>query len=424
MAFNPKLSKYTAAQRIGLSIGRATGMHGKMPYLGATARMLIRRETTEIPTLGVSKNGVLSYNPEFVQECSDDKLDFIMLHECMHVACNHHRRAVAMGISSVKDFRVANIAMDACINEALREASYYLDEYNGITPEVIGQPGKMAWEARYQHLDKLEKTLSKLAKDGKEGPGAGDCGSCAGNSQEGEPSDGDGDGEGRSETEMRAARTETARAIAAQGSKGRGTVPGMLQDWAATELAPPKIDWRRHMRHLIRNAIAYRPDAIDITYRRMSRRQAGLGYGMGKPIAPAWYAPVPKIGVILDTSGSMYGLFEAAYSEIAGILRAVGAEILEVDCDAESYGVRRVNSMRDLRERKGGGGTDMRPAFEALEKLGRGKRPEIVICVTDGYMEDGIPSSAPTWCKTIFALVGANAPQPCEWGSHVRVDEK
>lgn len=69
---------------------------------------------------------------------------------------------------------------------------------------------------------------------------------------------------------------------------------------------------------------------------------------------------------------------------------------------------------------KGGGGTAMAPALEALEKAR--PRPQVVIVCTDGYIDNPPkPSFEVIWC-----IVGGNTSFKMEYGEavFVEIDEK
>ena len=171
---------------------------------------------------------------------------------------------------------------------------------------------------------------------------------------------------------------------------------------------------------MTRSACAWRENAVDHRYDAPSRRQAGIGYGPGKPILPRFRMPVPNVAIILDTSGSM-GVQELAEAgrETAGILKAVGANVTFCTCDAAVTGVTKVRTIDEaLKRLKGGGGTDMRPAFEALMK--ERPKPEVIICITD--LAIGDPGPEPKGAKVLWVAVGAYA-QHCQdpaWGRVVR----
>lgn len=433
-----------------------------MPYLSSMLYGFIRKEMPEAmkaaliasglrPTLGVSKVGVLYYCPEFIAASTVDEVALALIHETMHSMLDHHGRAAAVCVDPAH-FAIANLAQDASINEELERAGHKLPKW-WIRPEHLQQPRDLAWEDRWRRLMKdahetgggtagstvgpgLEQDdgngngdgdggagkpgSGKGKQPGKGGVGAGTCGSVSGNPLPGEPSLGD----GRSEAQMDRLRRQAAQDIReyVEGNKGRGTVPDTLVRWADEILKPPRIDWREQLRVEVQTGVAYRPGSVDFDWTRMSRRQAGIGYGVGKPIVPSYRAPVPRIACVVDTSGSMgVAELDAALAEISGVCETVGAEVLFGACDAALHELKEIRDPREaLALLKGGGGTDMAPAMNALSEAD--PRPEIVIVLTDGYIGDGYPAEEPLY-KTIWVLIGNDQAEGfgCPWGTRIHI---
>jgi len=122
--------------------------------------------------------------------------------------------------------------------------------------------------------------------------------------------------------------------------------------------------------------------------------------------------PIPKIGVVVDTSGSMSSeeLGRAA-SEIQGMLRTVQSELIFLSNDASSEAeVCRAKTMHEvLNGFVGGGGTDFRPSIELLERLPPQHKPDIVVFITDGC--GPAPVTGPSF-RLIWVLVGPDKQKP------------
>jgi predicted metal-dependent peptidase len=181
-------------------------------------------------------------------------------------------------------------------------------------------------------------------------------------------------------------------------------------------VAGGKTPWQQILSRHLRRATLRRRGSRDYTYARPHRRQATLG-GANSPIRPSTFDPMVEAAVVVDTSGSM-GEAEIllALTEIDSILRATGSSVTVLSCDAKVHATGKVTRAADAAKLlKGGGGTDFRPAFDALAPL----RPAVTVVVTDGY--GPAPSSAPVWTDTIWVLVGQYTQRPCEWGEVVEV---
>lgn len=450
------------------------------PYFRTMLHSFESRIMPGLGTVAVTKRGILFYDPEFVEQLTPPQMGGLWIHECMH---RIHRHAERCGNRDPRDFnRAGDLAINPAVKDMGLELPD--GEFAGLYPENFGWKRGLTADEYYDLLRKLgaqqQQTMVgnfvAVAGEGDEeedgdgtgqeasgdgdgggedadhdhpGGGSGDeqddqqqpggggggdgqedkpkagggwCGSCAGRPIPNEPKDeGGGKGDGRSDAELERINRQTAEAVREYAQKGRGKIPDSLKRWADGFLAPPKIPWRAKLARLVRSAVAWRPGAVDHRWDGPGRRQAGLGYGPGKPVMPRLRAPVPRVAVAIDTSGSM-GQAEMvdALRETRGVLTAVGAEVDFVSCDAQVHGLGKIAKIEDVAKLlKGGGGTDFNPVFEALEK--RKPRPEVLIFVTDGC--GPAPELPPPWCRTVWVLVGPYKQRPVEWGEAIEVDD-
>jgi len=409
---------------------------GIAPYFGAVLRGLVRREMspeTEAameamgmkPTLFVTGDGVMQWSAKFIDSIDVTEVTWSLIHEVMHVVLDHPKRASAKGIpprlgtaEDVSNSRLWNLACDSVINRDLTAMNGAALPGWWVMPETLGQKPGLTAEESYELLRrKREEIVSKLKKNGV---GAGGCGTCSGHPVPGEPPGKNEDG--RSEAEMERFRKQVAEDVKDACAKNRGTVPASLERWASEYLKPPKIDWRTKLARLVRGAVAYQSGKADFTWNRMSRRQGGLGYGVGRPVVPALHAPKPNAAVVIDTSGSMGEAdLSAALVEVRGVLAAVGAGVTVCICDAEVHGIKRVDNIEQAAKMlKGGGGTAMAPALAAVTELK--DRPSVCIVLTDGYIDD--PPEPPF--SVIWCIIGGNKDFTPSYGQAVFVerDEK
>lgn len=415
---------------------------GIAPYFGVMMRGLVRRESPGLGTLGVTKDGVLLWDPAFVDKVSPVELAGVLVHEVMHIVLKHHERAEALGIvpeptaEMANAAFIANLAMDCAINTELVKSIKLPDP---TLPEKFNMPPGLTFEEYYARLRQQLKPPQDEGGngDGKDGSGdpkdgkgqgkpksgGGWCGSCAGHPMPGEPP-GSKNEDGRSEAEMERLRKQVAEDIKGMGEKARGTVPASLQRWADEYLKPAKVDWRTKLSRIVRGAVAYKSGQSDYTFSRISRRQAGVGFGIGRPVVPALHSPVPSVALAIDTSGSMSESdLTMALSELSGVLAATGSNVMVLTCDAEVHEVKDVRTAQEAaRLLKGGGGTSMTPIFNELET--RRDRPAVTIVCTDGHIGNGHPHEEPRWTKTIWVVVGKNGNVSCcPWGEIIHVSD-
>lgn len=361
----------------------------------------------------------------------------VIVHESQHPARGHADRAKEV-FSDPRLHKTWNIAADLEINDdslVTFKASFQESQQNyGSTPQVCFPKGVML--PKIFAADKLQETLGasdeEFAKvqtipvfrndDIAESyfiklrqiqdqlptmptfPGGAECGSGAHGEEKpwelGEPTDehpGVSKGEGRS----------IAREVANNVRKrqlSRGDVPAGTRMWAEKVLTPPKVNWRSKFRRVVRRAAKRQWGHANRTWTRFGRTSISSGF---KVLTPSTYNPTPRVGVVLDTSGSM-GTGEGsplmdAVSEVQGICKAVGVEVTFVSVDSAASAVEEV---KDIRKAKlsGGGGTDMRVGISLMAKLK--DPPSVVVVLTDGYTP--WPAVAPKGMGVIAALVGGN----------------
>jgi predicted metal-dependent peptidase len=165
----------------------------------------------------------------------------------------------------------------------------------------------------------------------------------------------------------------------------------------------------------IRLALADSAGAVDYRYSRPSRRQSVFG-GV---VMPALRQPVPRVAVIVDTSGSISRyMLDTSLAEIGGILRAVGqregVHVLAVDSAVQSCARVFASSQVIL---KGGGGTDMAAGLAAAGRLR--PPPDIAIVVTDGFTP--WPAQAPRGMQTVVVRLDPRGTVP-PWARCVDAD--
>lgn len=163
-------------------------------------------------------------------------------------------------------------------------------------------------------------------------------------------------------------------------SESIGNVPAFLRKWAEARLNP-EIDYVKLINRKIRYAVEHTHGSTDYTFRKVSRRDLGLG---DRYALPAMHAPSPRVVIIVDTSGSVSSDETSRFlTEIGGALKGLqkrdGIQVICADSDVKA--VQRVTRAQDL-DVVGGGGTSMEKAIIEAAK-GR-PRPQLIIVFTDG----------------------------------------
>lgn len=195
--------------------------------------------------------------------------------------------------------------------------------------------------------------------------------------------------------ERRLSEKATAERMREHATKQPGTIPGDQERWAGDQLAPAKVRWEDELRHGLRSMLT-RGD-MDYSWRRTNRRK------QGDLIFPGMAAHRPSVCIVEDTSGSMGSKeLQKARNETAGVLRTLQSPVTVLCCDAAiAGGVQKIYNINQLKL-VGGGGTDM--SLGLTEAVRVKPKPEVVVCLTDGYT--GWPEKPPANCKFLTVLVG------------------
>lgn len=402
-------------------------LRSAMPYASRTLGelgMIVDARTLEaggMPTMAVTGTGYLLIHPGFVEYVVKHpegslRLAFIIGHEVLHIALRHMFRAKTLALreGDAWDPIRWNVAADIALNQMLAPNKGLRLPPDAATHTEFNLPeGKMA-ETYYgllkgnPKLEELKQMMESISNgSGKRQPGEGTgttkgaCGSGSGG--EGLPDDAESKivGErpkwGESAQERVAKGFEAQVAEYAKTSEGRGNLPAGLLLEVGEAVKPPKVPWQTVLKAKITHAAQHRQGAEDVDWTRPSIRAAGLGWGQGSPFLPKLIERVPRVCVLLDTSGSMGGLLQSAMAEVVSILTHVQAEVSFIACDADVHASGFVETHQQALDLvKGGGGTDMKPGIKKALEF----KPNILVCLTDGFIGDvgpdpGVPV---VWC--------------------------
>jgi predicted metal-dependent peptidase len=366
------------------------------PYLATALYALSVVESRAVPTMGVDRRWRCYVSAEFVAAHEVAELAGVWIHEVAHLLRDHHGRADRLPTELRAQHRRVNVAQDCEINDDLLADGVPLPG-SVVHPGLFNLPTGRLFE---EYLSELPPAVELPCR----------CGSGAsGVPEEWELGEG---GPGVRPTEADALRRQTAEGIRAH-KRTRGSVPAGWDRWAGTVLEPV-VDWRRVLAGAVREALVWAGGAIDYTYRRPGRRTAA----MRGVVLPSLRRPVPRVAIVIDTSGSMGDdELAGALGEVQGVLRSVGVGTNRVSvlaCDADVHAVRRVSSA-DQVVLAGGGGTDMRVGIEAA--TAQPDRPQIVVVLTDGYTP--WPAAEPRARVVIGLLGGGNPPATPVWAETV-----
>lgn len=384
------------------------------PFYGTLVmclRFVEESDASVCPTMSISNNDVVRYNPEFVGTLTGKELKSVLVHEVWHPILKHHERSEnylrRIGKFEKFNWKMANIAQDIVLNAVhAKNADFTLPEGALTVSEdkcvlklngkevVIDQVSKKTWEDIYNEL------RENLTEEG--GSGAGVDG-WAGNDMlfpEEKEKEGQGEGEGQGssgtlKSEEMDERWKGALARAAAVARQRGLLPSNMEEFVH-DLLEPKIPWASRLRRHITNMLPY-----DSTWARPSRRSMAMGMYL-----PSIKKENLEVVVHIDTSGSVWEKTEEFLSEVQQILNAhAQVKLTLIWCDAEIQAVEELGRADRFSskwmKKLGGGGTSHKPVIDWLNATGTQTR--LFISFTDGYSD--IQQVYPMLTKTMTKIL-------------------
>lgn len=353
------------------------------PFIGTIALGMPHTYQEGVGTACTNGKRVL-YDPKFVSDLTDEELKFLVAHECMHPMLEHNFRRQS------RNPKRWNMAADYVINQLLTDEGIGKFIEGGCLNKSLYDAGQGVSEAIYNLLPEQDGD-----GDGN-GPGMGGTG------QDLE------DGEGTVQDQnQQAAEWKVKVAQAAQAAKMMGKLSaGMAR--LVDDILNPTVDWRDVLQKFV---IKHKTDQR--SFSRPNRRFLSQGFYMpsrsGERMGP--------IAFFVDCSGSVD---DAQLAQMAAEVRTVHEDlrpeklhVVYFDAEVTHYDCFLPDDTVSINFH-GGGGTDVRTAFDYLDAEGHADGLACTIVLTDGYTPYPTGSSTPViWAMT----TDMNAP----FGEHCRV---
>lgn len=409
------------------------------------------------PTAFTDAKGIY-FNPDFLDKLSDSELDFVMLHEIMHVVLKHCFRA------NNDDSWRSNIAADIVVNSTI------LNE-NGMdlsTIMVMGEEsmhltpsGEEGYNFTVEEVyEMLGSSSNKDGDDDNSGvPADGTPDRKSDDMSDGNPSDGkseqkptdgntgevnqdaDGDSDNLNSGMIKGGRIDdhshwhdnklsdeyledlwnkrirnACESIKIrEAGTGRSLLPLSAQRILG-ELTKPQTDWRSVLDTFVQE------DIVDYSFNPPDRRFDGSDFYL-----PDYNVPdeiVKDVLFMIDTSGSVSDkMMTAAYSEIIGAIDQFEGEIRGWlgFFDATVYDPVPFSDEDELHEikPKGGGGTDFYRVFNYVEGKMVDNPPSSIVILTDGFAQYP-PEEMAMDIPVLWLLTDDRNPPP--WGNVAYLD--
>ncbi len=333
----------------------------------------------------------ITFDPDFLDELTDSELDFVMMHEIMHVVLQHCIRG------DKREHERYNIACDIVVNSNIllennmKSSSITLNKY-GISMH-LAPDGKEGYEYTAEQVyDMLPKSKNK--KNKKEIFASG--GIASGRAKR-EIVDADFKPVWRWDDHSRWGMYEedatlcdvwvkrfkdAAEAISIRDpSNSRGLLPRFAKR-ILQELSKPQTDWRTILNDFIQEEV------VDYSFSPPDRRFDDSPFFL--PDFNGKEDMVEDVLFMIDTSASMSDkMITAAYSEIKGAIDQFNGK-LKGWLGFFDAAIIEPQAFEDEDEFKiikaaGGGGTDFQIIFEYVNQHMKDNPPASIIILTDGY---------------------------------------
>lgn len=324
------------------------------------------------------------FGSKFLDELNDTELDFVMMHEILHVVLQHCLR------QGDRDDEQFNIACDIVVN-----SNILLSENNNLgaitlrkygTSMHLAPDGKEGYEYTAEQVYEMFP-LSKKGTGHKPPLGASwDDHSRWKGSEDNESANGY-SGPNYEDTEYMKHEIEkwlidAMEAISIRDSaKSCGGGPVFAQR-LLKEIKKGQIDWREILNNFVQEEIT------DYSFTPPDRRFDDNPFFL--PDFNEKEETIGNVWFVVDTSGSISDeAIKAAYSEICSAINQFNGKLSGMLSFTESYVTEPIpfSSVDELLDIKpiGGGGNDFSDIFRYMKNHMTGNLPSQVIIITDGY---------------------------------------
>lgn len=410
-----KIRKYI--QRLLLSRMRILCNHG---FYGLLLMHMVYSIDEKLET--ACTDGIrITFGTDFLDSLSDSELDFVMMHEILHVVLQHCLRG---GDCEHETF---NIACDIIVNSNILLENNM--KISSITLKNYGESMHIAPDGKEGYEYTAEQVYDMLPKQEKEKLQSKGSGVAKGRARQQATNENhkpewqwdDHSPWGMYEEDdvlrdVWVKRFEdAAQAIEIRDpSNSRGLLPRFAQRILG-ELRKPQTDWRTILNDFIQEEV------VDYSFSPPDRRFYDCPFFL--PDFNGKEDMVEDILFMIDTSASMSdAMITAAYSEIKGAVDQLDgklkgwlgffdAAIIKPEPFSDE------DEFRIIRP-AGGGGTDFQIIFEYVHKHMQDKLPASIIIMTDGYAP--FPQEKLAMGVPVLWLINNNEVDP-PWGKAVRI---
>ena len=372
----------------------------------------------------------IAFSPDFLDEISDSELDFVMMHEILHVVLLHCFR------TGERDAELFNIACDIVVNSNILKSCGM--ERARITLKKYGESmhyapdGKEGYEYTAEEVYEMLKNKANRTRGGYKF-GTPKNGGTGGGQNGGENGKARGHGCFDDHSKWKTDDTEQGEFLkdvwikrlsdaahvvsVLDPANGRGTVPACAERLIG-KLKNPQTDWRTILDNFIQEEIN------DYSFSPPDRRFGDTDFFL--PDFNEKEEVVKNVLFMIDTSGSISDkTLSTAYSEIKGAIDQYDGRLRGWlgFFDAAIYEPTPFEGVSELLKIKpvGGGGTDFGIIFKYVQKNMQDDPPVSIVVLTDGIAP--FPKEKETMGIPVLWLLTNEEITP-PWGkiSRIKVD--
>lgn len=351
------------------------------------------------------------FDPKFMDELLDSELEFVLMHEVMHMAFGHCLR------TGDRDPMLFNIACDIVVNSNILKACDF--DKNSITLKKYGESMHLAPDGKEGYLYTAEEVYNMLSSKKKRST----------RKMIGNPSVNEGwdvhdkwkeqndltQAELDAQAEWQQRVVNASKAIQQRKEAlGVGKTPALAEIYLK-ELKTPQLDWREILSSFIQEEV------VDYSFSPPDKRYQDSPFYL--PDYNDTDVIVKNILFMIDTSGSMsLDMITQAYSEIKGAIDQFDGKLQGLLGFFEASVIPPIpfsdeQSFSDIKP-KGRGGTDFKKVFEYVRENMKEDLPASIIILTDGYdayPEEKIAMNIPV----LWIITNENVTPP--WGKEARI---
>ena len=336
------------------------------------------------------------FGPKFLDEISDKELEFILMHELLHVVLHHCKRG--------KDYNnfLFNVACDIVVNSNILKSKGM--DLSSITLKKYGESMHITPRGDEGYNYTAEEVYEMFMSKASSIPNSFDS---FDDHDKWSMSDKD-----KSEWEE---RMVASVAIMKESGRPQADVPlGVLREY--NKLTNPQINWRVILRDFMSKEVN------DYSFTPPDRRYEGPFF------MPDFNEEEDtlRLNVLfaIDTSGSVTDeAIGAALVEVKSVINeATSIDGYIVCLDAKVYEPIPISEFNiESFDARGGGGTSFKAFFDSIPDLSdkMNKKPDLIIFLTDGY--DTFPSEEARDNIPVLWIINNDDVTP-PWGMVARID--